>query len=323
MTGVFAPGFPRPEHHIETTNTSPPAQPAEATDGPRPGTAAARRHQPLVGIGWMLLGTLVGSGIDACVKALQGGFGTPQIVLLRLLCAIPFVFLFARLTGGLGGVRPKRWGWHAFRACCASGATFGFFWALGELPLVLIVTISFAAPLLVAALSRPFLGERVGPVRWLGIVIGFGGVLVTAQPGATGWHPAMLVVLGSTLCWSLLVMSARRIGSDEPAGAMVLLTMPLSIVIGGALSVGDWVTPSPLDWALFAALGLFGAAVHYCAVFAYRASRAATVAPMEYTALIWSAAIGYLLFGEMPGMSTLVGAPLIIAGGLIVLRARD
>jgi drug/metabolite transporter (DMT)-like permease len=271
----------------------------------------------------MLLGTLLGSGLDACVKALQGDFDTPQIVLLRLLCALPFVLAFAYLAGGLGQVRPKRWGWHVFRACCASGAVFGFFWALGELPLVLIVTIGFAAPLLVAALSRPLLGESVGWRRWVGILVGFAGVVVTLQPGTAAWHPAMLVVLGSTLCWALLVMSARRIGSDEPAGAMVLFTMPLSILIGAVLSVDAWVTPAPRDWLLFAALGLFGASIHYCAVFAYRAARAATVAPMEYTALIWSAALGYGLFGEVPGSATVVGALIIVAGGLLVMRARD
>ncbi|MDZ7670360.1 MAG: DMT family transporter [Gammaproteobacteria bacterium] len=288
---------------------------------------AERRHSPLVGVAWMLLGTLMGSGIDACVKALQGGFDTPQIVLLRLLCALPFVLLFARFMGGFARIRPKRWRWHIFRACCASGATFSFFWALGELPLVLIVTIGFAAPLLVALLSRPFLGERVGAMRWLGIVVGFAGVLVAVQPASgaapLSWDPAILAVLGATLCWALLVMSARRMGTDEPAGAMVLFTMPLSIVIGGVLSIGNWVTPTAGDWALFAALGLFGASVHYCAVFAYRASRATTVAPIEYTALIWSALLGYAFFDEIPGEWTLAGAVIIVAGGLLAMRARD
>ena len=289
--------------------------------------AADRRHSPLTGVAWMLLGTLLGSAIDASVKALQGGFDTPQIVLLRLLCALPFVLLFARFAGGLGDIRPRRWRWHLFRACCASGATFSFFWALGELPLVMIVTVGFAAPLLVAALSGPFLSERVGPLRWLGIVIGFGGVVLAVQPAAAdaplAWDPAILVVLFATLCWALLVMSARRIGHDEPAGAMVLFTMPLSLLIGGVLSIGHWVTPTLTDWLLFGALGLFGAGVHYCAVFAYRASRAASVAPMEYTALIWSALFGYLFFDEIPGGWTLLGALVIVAGGMLVMRARD
>ncbi|HSG92006.1 MAG TPA: DMT family transporter [Pseudomonadales bacterium] len=284
---------------------------------------AARDQRALVGVAWMLLGTLMGSAIDACVKALQGDFDTPQIVLLRLLCALPFVLLFARFTGGLGGLRTRRWRWHLLRAACASGATFGFFYALGELPLVLVVTIGFASPLLIAALSRPFLGERVGIGRWIGIAVGFGGVVIALQPGSTAWHPAMLAVLASTLCWAILAMSARRIGSDEPMGIMVLGTMPLSILIGVALALPAWVSPAPADWLLFGLLGLCGASAHYCVVFAYRAASGATVAPMEYTGLIWTASFGWVFWAEVPDAWTLVGAAVIVGGGLMVLRASD
>ncbi len=268
----------------------------------------------------MVLAALVGSGIDASVKALQSGFDTPQIVLLRLLFALPFVLLFAHLSGGLGSIRPKRPAWHVLRAVCASGATFGFFYALGELPLLLCATIGFASPLLIALLSRPFLGERVGLRRWVGIMIGFIGVLVALQPGTTAWHPAMLAILGSTLCWAMLAISARRIGADEPTGAMVIFTMPLSLVIAFSLTLTEWVTPAPVDWLLFALAGICGAAVHYCVVFAYSHTRAATVAPMEYTGLLWAALLGFMFWNEIPSLWTLVGAAVIIIGGLIVLR---
>lgn len=277
----------------------------------------------LAGAAWMLVGALAGCTIDTAVKLLQSGFDTPQIVFLRLLCSLPFVLAFAIAGGGVASLRPQRWGWHAFRACCASGATFGFFYALGELPLVLAITIAFAAPLMIAALSAPFLGEAVGGARWLGILVGFGGVLLALQPGSVTWHPAMLAALGSTLCWSLLALSARRIGKDEPSGAMVLGTMPLSLVIGAALGLPNWVMPSASDWLLFALLGFCGASVHYCAVFAYRSARASLVAPMEYSSLIWAALLGYFVFAEIPTTTTLLGALVIVAGGMVVLRARD
>lgn len=285
--------------------------------------ALQRNQRTLVGVGWMLLGTLMGSLVDACVKALQSGYDTPQIVVLRLLFALPFVLLFAHLHGGIGPLRSQRWGWHLLRAFMAAGATFGFFWALGEIPLVLAVTISFASPLLVAALSRPFLGERVGLLRWLGVAVGFGGVLLALRPGSTAWNPAMLAVLAATLCWAVLAMTGRRIGDDEPMGLMVLGTMPLSLLLGIVLGIGSWVTPAPLDWLLFALLGLCGAGVQYCVVFAYRAARGATVAPMEYSALLWTAALGWLFWAEVPTLWTLAGAAVIIVGGLIVLRARN
>ena len=290
-------------------------------------SAAAPAAEPisdrdLAGAAWMLAGALAGTTIDTGVKLLQAGFDTPQIVFLRLLFGLPFVLAFAVASGGVASLRPRRWGWHAFRAGCASAATFGFFYALGELPLVLAITIAFAAPLMIAALSAPLLGERVGAVRWAGILVGFAGVLLALQPGSLGWHPAMLAALGSTLGWSLLALSARRIGRDEPSGAMVLCTMPLSLLIGSVLAVPAWVTPVGTDWLLFALIGFCGASVHYCAVFAYRSANAALVAPMEYSALIWGALLGFLVFGEIPTPPTLLGALVIVTGGMVVLRAR-
>lgn len=267
----------------------------------------------------MILATLVGSVIDVCVKALQAGFDTPQIVLLRLLCSLPFVILFAGLGGGLGSIRPKRPAWHLLRAFAAAGATFGFFYALGELPLMLCVTIGFTAPLLIALLSRPFLGEVVGLRRWIGVIIGFAGVLLALQPGTAVWHPAMLAVLASTLCWAVLALSARKIGGDEPTGAMVVFTIPVSLIVALAMTLGDWVAPTAGQWALFALAGFSGASVHYCMVYAYRATRAAVVAPMEYTALLWAALLGFLFWGEVPTAWSIVGATVIILGGLIVL----
>ena len=288
-----------------------------------PAAPPVHPDRDLVGVAWMLVCALAGCTIDAGVKLLQSGFDTPQIVLLRLLFGLPFVLAFALLSGGPASLRPVRWRWHAFRACCASGATFGFFWALGELPLVLVITIAFASPLFTAALARPFLGETVGAVRWVGILVGFGGVLFALRPGALAFHPAMLAALASTACWSLLALSARRIGRDEPAGAMVLGTMPVSLVLGSVLAIPTWVTPAGTDWLLCVLIGFCGAAAHYCAVFAYRATRAAVVAPMEYSSLVWAALLGWFVFAEVPTSSTLVGAVVIAAGGMVVLRARS
>lgn len=285
-------------------------------------TTAAQGDRRWIGAAWMLGAAGLGALIDAFVKALQDGYGTPQIVLLRLLFSLPFVLGGAALAGNLRDIRPRRWRWHLLRACCASGATFGFFYALGELPLVLAVTLYFAAPLLIAALSRPVLGEPVGIVRWGGIVLGFLGVLLALRPGSATWHPAMLAVLGSATCWAVLALSGRRM-ADEPAGAMVLSTMPLSLVIATTLAIPAWVSPRASDLLLFTLVGACGAGVHYGVLYAYRAADAGTVAPMEYSGLLWAAVLGFLYWGEIPTTWTLAGAAVIVAGGVIVLRARN
>lgn len=276
----------------------------------------------LQGVGWMLLAALAGATLDAVVKGLSGSYATPQIVLLRLIFGLPFMLLYAHIEGGLRSLRPRRWGWHAFRAVCAAGAIFGFFAALAWLPLMTAVTIGFVAPLLIALLSRPMLGETVGLRRWLGIVVGFGGVLLIVQPGGAAWHPAMLAVLGAALCWALLSVSARRVGDDEPLGALVLFTMPVSLALAAALTAGHWSSPEPLDWALFVLAGACGGSVHFCVVLAYRRARAATLAPLEYTGLVWATLYGYLFWGEVPSAPTVLGAIIVVASGITVLRSR-
>ena len=96
--------------------------------------------------------------------------------------------------------------------------------------------------------------------------------------------------------------------------------MPVSLVVAFGLTVTEWVTPAPLDWLLFAIAGICGAAVHYCVVFAYSHTRAATIAPMEYTGLLWAAVLGFVFWQEIPTLWTLAGAFVIIGGGLMVLR---
>jgi len=277
----------------------------------------------LRGVGWMLLAALAASTLDATVKGLSGSYSTPQIVLLRLIFGLPFMLLFAHLEGGLRSLRPRRWRWHAFRALSAAGAIFGFFAALAWLPLMTAVSISFAAPLLVALLSRPMLGEAVGLRRWAGVVVGFGGVLLIVQPGGSAWHPAMLAGLGAALCWALLSVSARRIGHDEPLGALVVFTMPVSLLLAAVLTVGQWAAPEPRDWGLFVLAGACGGSVHFCVVLAYRRARAATLAPLEYTALLWATLYGYLIWGEVPSAATVLGTIIVVASGITVLRGHS
>jgi drug/metabolite transporter (DMT)-like permease len=277
----------------------------------------------LRGAGWMLLAALAGSTLDACVKALADEYSTSQIVLLRLLLALPLVLAFAHLGGGFRRLRPRYWGWHIVRSFCAAGSIFGFFYALGVLPLMTAVAIGFASPLLVGLLSRPFLGETVGLHRWAGMLMGFAGVLVVLNPGMGAWHPGMLAALASAFCWAVLSLSTRKVGNDEPVAAMVLFTVPLSLIVAGVLTFGTWTTPTPEDWALFALAGVCGGGVHFCIVYAYRAARAASIAPVEYTALIWAALFGWIFWREVPSLAVLLGSIVIVAGGIVVLRARD
>jgi drug/metabolite transporter (DMT)-like permease len=129
-------------------------------------------------------------------------------------------------------------------------------------------------------------------------------------------------VAGSVLCWAGLSLSARRM-AEEPAGAMVLSTMPVSLVLAGTLTVSSWVPLETWSLAIFLGVGAAGATLHFSVIMAYRLAQAATVAPVEYAAVLWASLFGALFFGEVPNGPMVAGAGLIIAAGLIVLRARE
>ncbi len=111
--------------------------------------------------------------------------------------------------------------------------------------------------------------------------------------------------------------------ANEPAGAMVLSTMPLSLVLAGSLSVDGWTPLEGWSIALFLGIGAAGATLHFSVIMAYRLAQAATVAPMEYAAVLWATLFGALFFDEVPTGALALGAALIIGAGLIILRARE
>lgn len=277
---------------------------------------------PLRGANYMLLAMMLGAGIDVAVKALASDYGTAQIVLLRTLFAVPLVLVFCHYQGGLAALRTPRWGWQFYRGLLTAGANFGFFYALAYVPLVTALLLAYISPVLIVLLARIVLGEHIGLRRSLGCALALLGVLIVFRPDRIVWHPGMLAVLGSSVCWALLSISNRQLAGLETPAALAFYTMPVSGALAALLTLGAWAEPRPMDWLLFAMAGICGGAAHFFVALAYRYARASTVAPLEYTNLIWAAAAAYLIWGEFPGPGGLLGGAAIIIGGYIGVRAK-
>lgn len=280
-------------------------------------------QRALLGVSLMSLAMFSAAGIDISVKALTGGFNTPQIVLLRSLFALPFVLLICHHQTGLKALATPRWGWQLYRGCLTAGANFGFFYALAHVPIVTALMLSYIGPVLIVLLSRPLLGERVGLHQWLGIGVAFTGVLIVLRPDSIYLSPPALAILGSAVCWALLSISNRRLAGVEPTGVLAFYTIPVSATFAGLLTVGEWQTPAGWDWMLFAVAGGCGAAAHLLVAMAYRHANAAVIAPFEYTALIWISLAGYLFWNEQPDTFTWVGGGAVIVGGWLAMRSRE
>jgi drug/metabolite transporter (DMT)-like permease len=181
--------------------------------------------------------------------------------------------------------------------------------------------IAFVGPIIVTALSMPMLGERVGPRRWLAVLVGFGGAMVIIRPGTDVMQWGAVLVLVNALCYAVYQILSRKVGSIDPAAVSITLAGIGGFVISTLLlPFSRIVLPiSPVDWLLFACLGLWGLLAHLFVIKAYQWGAAAVVAPLGYGELVGATLLGWLIFAELPDAWTWCGASIIVASGLYIL----
>lgn len=275
----------------------------------------------LLGAGFMCLAMLMAAAIDVSVKAVSNDYDTPQIVLLRCLFALPVALLLCHRDGGIGTLLTPHWRWQIVRGLLAAGANFGFFYALAYIPLVTAVLLAYVSPVLIVLLAYPVLGERVDLGRWIAVGLSFSGVLIVVDPTRIAEvHPAFWAVIGSAACWALLSLTNRRMAGKESPAVLAFYTLPVSTLIAMTLTVGEWQPVANPDWPFFLIAGTAGGLAHLFAASAYRHAPAAVVAPFEYTALLWTAAAGYLFWSEIPDQRIWFGGVAILLGGYLALQ---
>lgn len=280
----------------------------------------ARPSAPGAGIGFMCAGVLCMVGLDVTAKLLLETYQLDQLVVLRCLFSVLVIGWYALARGGGWRVlATRRPGWHLARSLLMAGSMYAFFFALPQIPLAMILTIAFAAPLIVTALSYPVLGEAVGRWRWAAVLAGFAGVLVVLQPGAGFGEPAALVALAGATLYALLSLTSRKLSLTESTMALSLYLFPAPMLIAATRAGAHWLPPAPLHWLMFAACGAFGGFAFVFMNAAYRRAPAALLVPFEYTGLVWAAGAGYLLWAEVPAPSTWLGAAIIVTSGLFIL----
>lgn len=282
-------------------------------------TATGRTGQ-LAGIGWILLAIFCFGIMDSLIKWLSAGYGTWQIIFFRALFSLlPIAVLLAR-DGGIAGLRTDRPWSHIIRALVGTVAIFCFFYSFANLPLADVYAISFAAPLIVTALSVPLLKEHVGWRRWTAVLVGFAGVLVMLRPGAGVVSGAALVCLLGTVFYALTMIFVRHLSRTETNAAIVFYYMATLTVVGAVAMLPAWRTPGALDFALLAATGIIGGVAQLSLTQAFRLAPPSLLAPFEYTGMIWAVSFGYLFFGEVPDAAIWIGVAIVIASGLYIIH---
>jgi len=286
---------------------------------PAPTLLAANPH--LLGVVLMVIATALFGVMDGLVKWLSADYPTVQIMFFRSAFALIPAVIMVRRGPGFGALRTRRLKAHMIRSCFGVAAMLCFFYSYRAMPLADVTAISFAAPFIIALLSVWLLKEKVGPHRWAAIAIGFIGMLVIVQPGQSGAilsHASLIVVLG-TLLYALAMIQIRQMGQHEPSAVVAFYFAATCTTITALALPWNWVMPKESDLLLLCATGIAGGVAQLFMSRAYALAPAALVAPIDYTHLIWSVALGWFIWGDFPALSTWAGAAIIIASGLYIL----
>lgn len=275
---------------------------------------------------------------DAIAKAMASGYPAYETVAMRGLTATPVLFLWAWFEGESLLNIPKAWRLITLRSFILFTAYMAFVLSIATLPLANAVAIYFTMPFFVAALSGWLLGERVPAYRWIAIIVGFIGVVVSVRPGTETFQPASLLALYSALGYALGQIMSRRLslgtGALMIANFQSLFYLFGCLVLGGVIAgfdlhAGSFQTFSSLttplamptlhDLGLMTLMGFFSALSSVYFIKAYQAAPTNFVAPFEYSAMIWAIAYGVIFFSDYPDMWTLAGAGIVVAAGLFML----
>ena len=277
-----------------------------------------------VGVGLYLIALVAVVLISMLVKATSDRVPVQQALLFRFgFCLLPLL-LIGKLSREKLVLRTNRMGDYLIRSVAGISSIGLFFVAVGLIPLATATAISYAAPIFCVVFSIPLLGERIGPRRWLAVVIGFFGVLIVSWPGSEIIHIGSIAGVGSAIGGALVVIYLRKMSDTESP-----LTTSLFYNAFGALvfllwcSAIGWTPLTGNDLYRMIAIGLLAGIQQFCFANAFRFAEATFLAPFEYLTLVLAALAGFVFWGETPTSATWIGGIIIAAAGMFMLQRKS
>ena len=261
--------------------------------------------------------------MDSLVKHVSAELATPQIVFLRYVFGGIFAAVVFTAAGtarlSMAAVRA-----HAVRSLAVALSATSFFYALATLPFAVAMALTFTAPIFIALLAALTLGEKPGGAIWGAVAIGFAGVLIVLwgelpQAARATWL-GFAAALFSALSYAVVMVMLKKRAAVDPVPTIVLLQNVLAGLFMAPAGLWAWTTTSTATILWLALIGLLGTAGHLAMAWAYGRAEASRLGVLEYTAFVWAALIGLVFFAEVPSMSTVGGACLIIAGAALAVR---
>lgn len=267
-----------------------------------------------------MFGVFLFACMDSTTKYLVAHYKVPLVVAIRYIVNCLLMITLLAPSQGRALVKTQRTGLVLVRGACLAAASLFVASALQRMPVAEATSIVFLSPLLVLLLAGLVLGERVGALGWIATLMGFTGVLLIARPGS-GLDPIGTVfALGAVVTTAAYQLLSRVLASTERTVPMLFYTTIVGSLVFGLFLPWSWggETPTALQLLLFLGVGAMGGLGHFFFTAAHRDAPASLLAPMMYAQLVWAGLLGWLVFGHVPGTTSIIGMCIVASAGALV-----
>ncbi len=293
-------------------------------NAPQPGQSQPPRIPVAYhGLLWAAAAGLVFSVLNAIMRVLAQQLDPMQTQFLRYLFGLLVMLPLVMRSGGLAAWRPQRISGHLWRGVVHTLGLVLWFLALPHIPLADTTAIGFTAPLFILLGAWLWLREPMRWERWVATVAGFAGVLIVLGPrlgesgGGGGYH---LLMLASAPVFAASFLMTKVLTRTESAGVIVLWQALTVTLLSLPLALWDWQAPNLWQWLGFALCGALGSGGHYCLTRSFHAADISATQSVKFLDLLWAAALGWLMFADIPSQSTLIGGVVISVATLWLAR---
>tara|TARA_A100001011_G_scaffold101629_1_gene107026 strand:+ start:5148 stop:5966 length:819 start_codon:yes stop_codon:yes gene_type:complete len=257
--------------------------------------------------------------MDVLVKW-SDSYPVGQVLFFRGFCGIiPILFLIPK-DRYLDFYKTNRSLLHLKRCFAGLIALVSIFIALRNLPLAIVVSISFAAPIFTTIFSIFLLNEKVGLYRWLAVLVGFIGIIIISEPGFSSLNFYYIYPIIFCIGLSYVAITIRKLSSTEPVWLISFFFSFSIMILSFFTFYQNWIMPNLIDLILLSMIGILGGLANLWLSQSYKFSEVSLVTPLKYLALVFAIIFGYLIWDEVPTIKTLTGALLVILSSFIIFR---
>ncbi|MEK9719678.1 MAG: DMT family transporter [Quisquiliibacterium sp.] len=275
----------------------------------------------LRGMLWTIAAGILFSVLNGTMRLMALQLDSYQTQFMRygfgLVVMLPFVF-----RTGLASFRPNDLRGQLVRGAVHTAGMFLWFSALPKIPLADTTAIGFTTPIFIMLGASLVLGEKMVAARWVAAIFAFAGVMIVVGPklsGAGGYYNLMMLASAPVFAASFLL--AKKLTRRDGAAVIVLWQSLTVTVFTMPAAIASWTAPTPLQWLLFLCGGVLGSLGHYCLNRGFKVADISATQPVKFLDLIWASAMGFLLFGNLPTQTTLIGGALIFVSTVWIARS--